>query len=246
VQTSTFGVGADFDEVLLQEMATAGGGNFYYIQDPRQIADYITGEVGETLEVVARDVTLSVVTPRGVTVETLSKFATDSLLPGRTNVFLGSLVAEQVVQVVLRMTFPLGDFGRETGVVLSVGEDASASLTWEYAKDGLNDRQERDEEVDRAVASVFASRARQEATQLNRAGNFPAAQAALVGVARRIRDYAGRDSVMRGLIAELEQEAEGMARPMAPAAAKAMYFAENAKMRTRDFSGKAMKRPQQP
>ena len=37
-------------------MATAGGGNFYYIADGRQITDYITSEVGEALDVVARDV----------------------------------------------------------------------------------------------------------------------------------------------------------------------------------------------
>ena len=33
VSTTTFGVGTDFDEVLLQGMATAGRGNFYYISD---------------------------------------------------------------------------------------------------------------------------------------------------------------------------------------------------------------------
>ncbi len=99
--------------------------------------------------------------------------------------------------------------------------------------------------MDRAVAAIFAARARQEATQLNRAGNFPAAQAALAAVAKRIRSYAGRDSVMRGLIAQLEQDAETLARPMAPAAAKQMYFASSAALRTRDMHGKAMKRPPQ-
>ena len=64
IQTTTFGVGADFDEALLQAMANAGGGNFYYIADARQITDYITSEVGEALDVVARDVVLEVVTPR--------------------------------------------------------------------------------------------------------------------------------------------------------------------------------------
>ena len=56
VSTSTFGVGNDFDERLLQELADAGGGHFYYIADAPQIRDAITSEVGETLEIVARDV----------------------------------------------------------------------------------------------------------------------------------------------------------------------------------------------
>ena len=56
VSTSTFGVGNDFDERLLQDLADAGGGHFYYIADAPQIRDAITSEVGETLEIVARDV----------------------------------------------------------------------------------------------------------------------------------------------------------------------------------------------
>ena len=60
VSTSTFGVGNDFDERLLQELADAGGGHFYYIADAPQIRDAITSEVGETLETVARDVALEI------------------------------------------------------------------------------------------------------------------------------------------------------------------------------------------
>ena len=69
VSTTTFGVGADFDEVLLSAMSTAGGGNFYYIQTAQQIADYVTSEVGEALEVVARDVTIELTTREDVAVE---------------------------------------------------------------------------------------------------------------------------------------------------------------------------------
>ncbi|MEP7378030.1 MAG: VWA domain-containing protein [Chloroflexota bacterium] len=242
VQTTTFGVGTDFDEVLLTAMSNAGGGNFYYIADGRQIVDYITSEVGEALDVVARDVTLNVVTPRGVTVESLSPFPFSSSVPGRTAVSIGSLVAEQVVQVVLRLNFPLGELGRDTGAVLSVGEDASASLSWTYADDDLNDAQERDAEVDRAVASLFAGRARQEATALNRAGDYRAAQAALASVARRIGSYAGRDKEMRALIAQLEQDSMVLTAPMAELSRKEMYFRQYASMKSRDLEGRAQRR----
>ena len=55
IATSTFGVGADFDEVLLQRLAADGGGHFYFIEQPQQIPDLLASELGETLEVVARD-----------------------------------------------------------------------------------------------------------------------------------------------------------------------------------------------
>jgi Ca-activated chloride channel homolog len=249
IQTTTFGVGADFDEVLLQAMANAGGGNFYYIADQRQITDYITSEVGEALDVVARDVTLEVVTPEAVTVESLTPFPFEAVTKGRTRISLGSLVAEQVVQVVLRLNFPLGEVGRETGAVLSLSardeaaDGSSASLSWTYADSRTNDGQERDAEVDRSVASVFASRARQEATALNRAGNFPAAQAALAAVAKRIRSYAGRDKEMRALIADLERDGMQLAAPMLEPSRKEMYFRSYAAAKSRNFDGTAFRKP---
>jgi Ca-activated chloride channel family protein len=241
VSTSTFGVGTDFDEQLLQAMATAGGGNFYYIADERQIVDYITSEVGEALDVVARDVRLEVVAPDGVTVESLSPFPFSSSGGGRTFVSLGDLVAEQVVEVVLRLNFPYGEIGRETGTMVSVA-DASVPLSWEYADGKTNDLQPRDVEVDRAVASVFAARARQEATALNRGGAYGEAQAALAGVAKRIRSYAGHDTEMRSLVASLEMDAADLAAPMAPAALKEMHFASYNVAKRRSVDGKAIRR----
>jgi Ca-activated chloride channel family protein len=253
VSTSTFGVGTDFDEELLQAMATAGGGNFYYIADERQIVDYITSEVGEALDVVARDVRIEVVAPDGVTVESLSPFPFSSSGGGRTFVSLGDLVAEQVVEVVLRLNFPYGEMGRETGAAVSLtaqpgvagafeGEVAPVALSWEYADGKTNDLQPRDVEVDRAVASVFAARARQEATALNRDGNFPAARAALAGVAKRIRSYAAHDPEMRSLVASLDADAADLAAPMAPAALKEMHFRSYASAKRRTFDGKAIRR----
>jgi Ca-activated chloride channel family protein len=246
IATTTFGVGADFDESLLQAMATAGGGNFYYIADEAAIADYVTSEVGEALDVVAREVALEITAPESVSIETLTPFPFERR-GARTVVQLGSLVAEQLVQVVLRLSFPLGEVGHETGVVVSLSDatgvagGAAQALDWRYADHAANDGQERDVEVDRAVASVYAARARQEATRLNKATDYEAARQALAAVARRIRDYAGRDAELRGIIAELERDAESLSAPMAPVALKQMHFASYASARMRMPSGAAMR-----
>ena len=248
VSTSTFGVGADFDEVLLQGIATAGGGNFYYIASAEQIPDLITSEVGETLDVVARDVVLELATPDGVTVEALTPvpFAQRD---GRAEVSLGSLVAEQTVQVVMRLNFPYGEVGRETGAVLSVADrDAvatagvrSVALSWEYADAKSNDLQPRDVDADRAVAAVFAARARQEASGLNRRGNYEAARTALTSVAKRIRGYAGRDTELRETIDELETQARRLSEPMEEKSLKQLHFAAYARARSRAPDGKALR-----
>ncbi|HUG48760.1 MAG TPA: VWA domain-containing protein [Candidatus Limnocylindria bacterium] len=246
VSTTTFGVGADFDEVLLQEMSTAGGGNFYFIAGAAAIADYVTSEVGEALEAVAHDVTLQVTAAPKVQVESLSPFRFERR-GGRTEITLGSLVAEQVLQVVLRLSFPLGELGRET--VAQVGlsdrdgalEAVAARLAWQYADGQTNDVQERDREVDRAVARVFAARARQEATALNRQGAYPAAAAALSKVAKRIRGYAGSDAELRAVVAELERDASEVAAPMPAMALKQMHFSSYASARMRTVQGRVIR-----
>ena len=119
VSTSTFGVGNDFDEHLLQALADAGGGHFYYIADAPQIRDAITSEVGETLEVVARDVQLEITARDDIRIEPISPYPATTRA-NRTTVALGDLGSEQVVEVVLRLSFPYGDLGRETGAIVAL------------------------------------------------------------------------------------------------------------------------------
>ncbi len=253
VSTTTFGVGTDFDEALLQGMADAGGGHFYFVRDAATIRDHITSEVGETLEIVARDVELEVVAAEDVRVEAISPQLTRPR-GSRTVIGLGDLVGEQVLDVVLRITFPYGEIGRETGVIIGLADRdgvfgaagraaaTDARLSWAYADDPANDAQPRDPDVDRAVATQFAARARQEAVRLNRAGDYANARRVLDATRRRIRAYAGRDAEMRGMVNDLEAEGDTFAAPMAPMALKEAHFASANVARTRDSQGRSLKR----
>jgi Ca-activated chloride channel family protein len=248
VSTSTFGVGSDFDELLLQRMADAGGGNFYFIPGPAAITDHVTSEVGETLEVVAHEVAIAVTAEGGVTVESLTPFSAETSGPG-TTIHVGSLVSEQHLQLVLRVNFPVGEIGRGSGLEFRVSDrddvlsTAARRLDWQYADDRTNDIQDRDRDVDRAVARVFAARARQEAAGLNRAGNYPAAAATLTAVAKRISGYSAGDQELGSIVAELGREAQMVSAPMAPMAVKAMHFSSHNALRMRAASGQARRVP---
>jgi hypothetical protein len=229
-------------------MADAGGGHFYYVRDAITIRDHVTSEVGETLEIVARDVELEVIAAEEVGVETISPQAVRRH-GTRSVVALGDLVAEQVLDVVLRLTFPYGDLGRETGVIIGLRDRdgafasvADAKLAWTYADNQANDTQPRDADVDRAVARQFAARARQEAVGRNRAGEFDLARSLLAATARQIREYAGSDPELRALARDLETEGKAVALPMAEASRKQMYFASANLARTRDAEGRSIKR----
>jgi len=253
VATTTFGVGEDFDESLLQSMADAGGGHFYFIGSLPEIHDHITGEVGEALEIVARDVVLEITAPESVEIESMTPFRV-TRRGSRTHVHVGDLVSGQVVRLVLRLTFPYGEVGREIGALVGIADRdevfrtsqpalAPVAVAWAYDEHVANDRQERDSDVDRAVAEVFAARARQEAVRLNRAGQFDAARHALASVASRVSEYAAGDAQMLGVASALADESVAFSAPMPEMARKQRHFAASNTMRMRDASGKAVKRP---
>ena len=75
--------------------------------------------MGETLEIVARDVSLEITARDDIRIEPISPYPATSRATGRT-VALGDLGSEQVVEVVLRLSFPYGDLGRETGAIVAL------------------------------------------------------------------------------------------------------------------------------
>jgi Ca-activated chloride channel family protein len=248
VSTSTFGVGDDFDEVLLAGMASAGGGHFYFIASAAQIRDHIGSEVGETLEVVAREATLDVTLPDGVRLESLGAFPAKAR-GGRTSIELGDLVSGQEVEVPLRLFFGFGSVGDVLPAVMSLSDrdgvlDGSAArLAWSYADDRANDAQPRDRQVDRIVAATFAARARQRAVELNRRGEYQAASEALKATARKIRDYAGGDAELVAIVDGLLREAETFGQFMAERNLKTFHAEAAYAMQSRAVTGMARRRP---
>jgi Ca-activated chloride channel family protein len=249
VTTTTFGVGEDFDEQLLQSMADAGGGHFYFIADAAQIMDQIASEVGELLDVVARDATIEITAPDGlgVAVDGLSRFPVESR-GNRWLVRLGDLVAEQRLEVVLRVRFGYGSIGQEVRILVGVSDRdgvlaaagfAPVPVGWQYADDLANDAQERDRGVDRAVARLFAARARQEAVHLNRRGDYAAARQAVHSVARRIARYAKDDGELREVVAKLGEEELQWSAPAPEMARKVAFASANYSLRSRSPHGRA-------
>ena len=66
---STFGVGDDFNEDLLQQMAELGSGNYYFIESPEEIPTIFKEELDGLLSVVAQNSNLNIHLPEGVKLE---------------------------------------------------------------------------------------------------------------------------------------------------------------------------------
>ena len=248
IATSTLGVGDDFDEVLLQRMADAGGGRSYYIETAVQIADTLTSELGETLETVARGVTLRVEAPAGVDVATLNAFESCRLDDLTTEIRVGDLAARQAVSLVVRLKFPQGANGETARAMLSLSDTGNvladaADCIWTYASHADNDRQPRNVVVDREVAKLYAAMAREDALELNRAGSFDESRRRLKATADRIRRYAGDDPILNELLDELAERDEMYGRGMIASALKSERYASYNLSRMRTAEGKAQRRP---
>ncbi|MDB4887024.1 MAG: hypothetical protein JWN79_2462 [Gemmatimonadetes bacterium] len=245
--TSTFGVGADFDERLLRDIAHEGGGQFYFIQTPRQIPDLLTSELGEALEVVVRDAALQVTLPAGAEAEPLNRHRFVRVQgDNELRVELGDLASGQEVRVVVRVRFATGrrHDGAVVGVALtersSMAADHLVEMSWVYANHAENDAQPRDRAVDHEVAALYAARARAEATEANRAGDYPRARRVLDRTAQRIRGYANGDATLealwRALLAEVEMFSE---RSMSAMELKSAFFVAESASKGRTPDGKA-------
>ncbi len=254
IQTSTFGVGEDFDERLLAGLADAGGGHFYFLANAEQIPELIASEVGEALEVVLRGVVVEATLAHGMTSRALSRYRshTTESDSGRAtlSVDVGDLVSGQEVELMFSMSFPTGADGETIATEMRVLDASGASraapsvsLQFTYASHADNDRQPRNREVDRRVAAIFAARARREAVEHQRAHEYERARAVLIATAKKIGDYAGGDAALLATAEALLRDVVAHRNaPMPAHEMKERYFRSyNAEM-SRAPSGKANKK----
>lgn len=249
ITTSTIGLGADFDEEMLEGMARAGAGHFYYVETPVQIGDCLTGELGEALEIVARDVAVSVSAGDAIAVTTLNRFPIRQEADGRTALRLGDLASRQDVELVFCLTFPSGTDGTSARAMFGVTDaggvlsEPDTDVIWTYAGHQANDAQPRNVVVDRVVAKLYAAKTAAEALELNRAGQFERAAERLQATAQRIAQYAGDDAELHAIIESLRQRDRVYAAPMMAAVFKREHSASVSVTSMRDADGKARRRP---
>lgn len=250
VATSTFGVGADFDERLLRDLAHEGGGNFYFVETPAQIPDLLTSELGEALEIVVRGAAIQLDLPPGADATLLNRYRHERVGATALRMELGDLVSGQELRVVVKIRFATGQPGAGATATIRVVDDGGASsgrveaLEWLYASHEANDSQPRDVVVDREVAALHAARARAEATEANRRGDLTRARRVLERTSARIRGYAHGDPQLEALWREVRDDVERYAEEtMSPMQLKAAFFVAESASKGRAPDGRARRSP---
>lgn len=124
VSTTTLGVGDDYNEDLMESVATAADGNYYYIQTPDQLMDLFQSELHGLMATTGQKASLGLEPGQGVrVVEVLNDF--EALPTGRLK--LPNLVVGMPLQVVVRLTVPAR---KMSGTLLNV------RLAWDLPNGG--------------------------------------------------------------------------------------------------------------
>lgn len=111
ITTTTFGVGDDFNQFLLQGIADGSGGHFYFIESPQQIPNYFKGELGEMLDTVAREITLDLDLPVGVTGTVMNDIPYEQT-DQRLRLMLGDAYANETRTLMIKLSLPAETLGQ--------------------------------------------------------------------------------------------------------------------------------------
>ena len=188
ISTTTFGVGHDFNQFLLQGIADGAGGHFYFIDKPNQIPNYFQGELGELLTTVARELTLDISMSAGIEVDVLNDTIREHT--GRTlRLFLGDAYAGETRHLALKLKLPACSLDQDLDLSFSLRyEDTQQrqsvqvegeTLRFIVAKAQDCENQPVNEDVLREAGRLEAERAKLAALQKEQQGDIPGAQAAL-------------------------------------------------------------------
>ena len=184
VTTTTLGIGADYDENLLEAMARSGDGNFFHIDTPDQLPGIFATELQGLVGTLGQGVTLTLTPLAGAAV---SDVLNDLAQTPAGDLKLPNLTVGNPLHVVLRLHIPK---------LTTPTELLHVTLMWQAAQEleprrlestlqlsVVSPEQMSDfpahPEVQEQVALLMAARARQEAVACADSGNFAGAASAL-------------------------------------------------------------------
>jgi Ca-activated chloride channel family protein len=199
ISISTVGVGLDFDEQVMTQLADVGHGHYYFVEDTAQLGDMFARELGGLAETVASDVRL-VVDDAGGTIE--EAYGYPLVRNGsQVSIPIADLRAGETRKVVLHASLNTSDTGPLTV--------ARFALHWRHTADGAFDQTRtqldttivRDPArvratIDRAATSIVeqarAARVLEQATTVYETQGYQAAQKV---IERNLRDVKSNSAV---------------------------------------------------
>ncbi len=197
IVTSTLGLGADYHEDLMTAVADHGGGAYYFAAESSEIAGILAGEVSQMMATVARQGTLELTLPEGISIDEVFGYAWQQEGPTAI-VRLGDVFAGQSRALLLRLrapkkagSFALGALGvAYQDMNASERRMASAELSVVVTRDAKRAEHTLDKEVAARIAEIELATSMQKAAALVQEGKYDQAKQELQSANTRARAQA--------------------------------------------------------
>jgi len=194
IRISTLGLGADYDEDLMQDIAENAGGNYYYIENPNQMGKIFERELDSLFNTVVKNCSLTFEPANDVTsVEAIGTLSTKDDMG--TKVELGNFYGSEKQTVLLKLEFDPKDVGSTAlGELHSSCEDVETGEKQQYSSQALVEITHDEEAVKEAINQevvveatlVETERKHAEIIKLYEAGQHDEADRQMKAVADRI------------------------------------------------------------
>lgn len=239
ISTSTFGIGQDYNELLLGPMAVAGGGQFHHLRNPEEIFSTFVGELGELFKIAARQVRLEVELESGLTMDLISTYWQDA---ARGSITIGDLQYDEEQHIVIRVHFPAKWSSEKRTVrarlVWLEGNEqkqtAWQELHFSYTDEATYEQETPDPEVLHWAGLHNSDRARREAVERNNRGDLAGAQAVLQSAVQWAVNTPGAPPSLQSEANSLNELRQQIAAaPLAPAKAKEVYYQQQRRSRNK-------------
>lgn len=245
VSVSTLGVGLDYNEDLMTKIADQGGGRYHFIKGADEVARVLADELAGLVSTAASGISLEVRPAAGIEVSRVFGYPAEAL-QGITRVPVGSLGAQQVREIVVRLRVTAVTGEQVALGVLALGftdlvaggkpGKTEMALVLTTTSDEADARRSERTEVTVRVAEVESSEQIQLAAKRAESGDYDGAKQ-VIGAslqALEVQQKATPSAKLAAQIEDLKQASAGVD--------KARVSVEDDKLFKKEFKSKAYKK----
>ena len=219
ISVTTVGVGTDYNEDLMTRLSQNSDGNTYFVESGMDLPRIFTAELGNVLNVVAKQVNVVIECPGGV--EPIRIIGRDGRIKGKTiTLSLNQLYGGQEKYALVEVKVPAGKKGKEVKIAdarvtyenpfTQKNESSKGSVTAAYSKDEKAIEKSANVDVKRELHLNIKAEAEEKAIEYFDAGKPAAAVNALKSSAGSLHEYATKykDEAVLQEALEMERKAE--------------------------------------
>ncbi len=234
IRISAMGLGRDYDEDLMQAVAENGGGRYYYIEHPTQMARVFQEELGSLFDTVARDVEIrfsgTAIVRKVEVVGYDDASGTRETKRGLEDVFGGEKRAVLLRMEVATPSSGRVDLGQVTVNYKTAKGGEAKSFSQNLSVDTTTDRaavdRGRNKEASAQATLAESDRVQKEQVKLVQAGRHDEAKKNMTALAKDLeeKNKSLNDERVRRKIEALNVENEQMSRAAASETAQKSYL----------------------